>query len=87
MTTVNVHFLPDDVTVAAKPGEALLTVADRAGVKISTGCLVGSCHACEVEITGESGESGESEPILACLQAIPDGKSFIEVQIFNDPTW
>lgn len=81
MTTVNVHFLPDDVTTTAKPGEALLAVANRAGIKISTGCLVGSCHACEVEMTGES------EPTLACLQAIPKGKNFIEVQIFNDPTW
>ncbi len=81
MTAVNVHFLPDDVRTTAKPGEALLAVANRAGVQISTGCLVGSCHACEVKITGES------EPILACLQAIPDGRNFIEVQVFNDPTW
>ncbi|MFM7326844.1 MAG: 2Fe-2S iron-sulfur cluster-binding protein, partial [Nodosilinea sp.] len=29
-------------------GEPLLQVAARAGVTIPTGCLMGSCHACEV---------------------------------------
>ncbi|NJM96225.1 MAG: (2Fe-2S)-binding protein [Phormidesmis sp. RL_2_1] len=65
MTTVKVHFLPDDVIVTAKVGEALLDVAARAGVHISTGCLMGSCHACEVEL------AGEEEPILACLSTVP----------------
>ena len=37
--SVTVHFLPDKVTVTAEPGEALLNVADRAGVTIPTGCL------------------------------------------------
>lgn len=32
--SVRIRFLPDDVTVEAKVGEALLDVADRAGVFI-----------------------------------------------------
>ena len=47
--TVQVTFLPDNVTVEAKPGEPILAVAERAGIFIPTGCLMGSCHACEVE--------------------------------------
>ena len=42
---VTIHFLPDDVTVAARVGEPILDVAERAGVFIPTGCLMGSCHA------------------------------------------
>ncbi|MEM9451172.1 MAG: 2Fe-2S iron-sulfur cluster-binding protein, partial [Cyanobacteria bacterium P01_E01_bin.6] len=47
--SVQVHFLPDDITVEASAGEPILQVAARAGIDIPTGCLMGSCHACEVE--------------------------------------
>ncbi|HEY9751975.1 MAG TPA: 2Fe-2S iron-sulfur cluster-binding protein, partial [Coleofasciculaceae cyanobacterium] len=50
--SVCIRFLPDDVVVTAQPGELLLDVATRAGIHIPTGCLMGSCHACEVEIEG-----------------------------------
>ncbi len=81
MATVNVRFLPDDIAVSAQAGEPLLTVAARAGVYISTGCLMGSCHACEVNMTGAE------EPILACLQAIPAEPAEIEINLLDDPTW
>ena len=79
--TVNVRFLPDDVTVTAKPGESLLSVASRAGVYISTGCLMGSCYACEVEMTGSQ------SPVRACLTALPEGYTDIEISLLSDPTW
>ena len=81
MATVNIRFLPDDVAVSAQTGEPLLTVAARAGVHISTGCLMGSCHACEVDMTGED------EPVLACLKAVPSTPAEIEVNLLDDPTW
>ena len=49
---MKIHFLPDDITIEAEAGETLLDVAERAGVCIPTGCLMGSCHACEVEVDG-----------------------------------
>ncbi|MEL6777532.1 MAG: 2Fe-2S iron-sulfur cluster-binding protein [Cyanobacteria bacterium J06597_16] len=79
--TVKVRFMPDGVDTTAKAGEPLLTVAARAGVHISTGCLAGACHACEVEITGEE------EPTLACLRSIPEGVEALEITMFDDPTW
>lgn len=79
--TVNVRFLPDDITIRARVGEPLLTVAARAGVYISTGCLMGSCYACEVEMTGAE------TSVLACLTAIPDGLDSIEISLISDPTW
>lgn len=75
-----VTFLPDDVAVPAEVGEPLLTVAERAGVIIPTGCLMGSCCACEVETEG-----GDS--IRACITAVPPGRSHLTINLLVDPTW
>ncbi len=77
---VQVHFLPDDITVDAEVGEPLLDVADRAGVVIPTGCLMGSCHACTVEVKG-------GDIIRACISSIPAGREELSINIFSDPTW
>ena len=97
MTTVKIHFLPDDVTITAKAGESWLDVAARAGVQISTGCLAGACHACAIEISGSSpkGKQAASQAakqddealVLACLQTVPQGFEHIEVDLLDDPTW
>ncbi|ERT05431.1 2Fe-2S iron-sulfur cluster binding domain protein [Lyngbya aestuarii BL J] len=78
--SLQIHFLPDDITVCAQPGEAILEVANRAGVNIPTGCLMGSCHACEVEIDGE-------DVICACISAVPPGRDKITINVSVDPTW
>ncbi len=77
---VEVHFLPDDVTVTAEVGEPLLQVADRAGLSIPTGCMMGSCHACEIEL-----EDGSS--LCACITAIPPGQKTLVINLYVDPTW
>lgn len=78
--TVKIRFLPDDVTVEAVAGESLLAVADRAEVCIPTGCLMGSCHACEVEIQ----EIGET---CACITAVPAGHADLTIHLYTDPAW
>lgn len=78
--SVQIRFLPDDVTVAAEVGEPLLQVADRAGLCIPTGCLMGSCHACEVELT-------DGEAVCACITAVPPGQQALTISLFVDPTW
>jgi ferredoxin len=79
--SVTVHFLPDKVTVTAEPGEPLLNVADRAGITIPTGCLMGACYACEVEI------AGQEHPVRACLASVPFGESVLTVHRYDDPIW
>ena len=79
--TVAIRFIPDNVLVQAEVGEPLLQVAERAGVNIPTGCLMGSCHACEVEI------DGETDPICACITAVPPGQSTLTINLYVDPTW
>ncbi|TAG71861.1 MAG: (2Fe-2S)-binding protein [Oscillatoriales cyanobacterium] len=61
-------------------GELLLDVAKRAGVSIPTGCMMGSCHACEVEID-------DGEAICACISGIPSGKKQVTINLYVDPTW
>ncbi|MGB5959700.1 MAG: 2Fe-2S iron-sulfur cluster binding domain-containing protein [Coleofasciculaceae cyanobacterium] len=78
--SIRIRFLPDDVTVNAEAGDALLQVAQRAGVIIPTGCLMGSCHACEVEI-----ENGPT--LCACISAVPAGKDELTINLYSDPNW
>jgi len=77
---ISVQFLPDNVTVEAEIGEPILQVAERAGVFIPTGCLMGTCHACEVEL-----EDGET--ICSCISAIPAGRDQFTINLYTDPTW
>lgn len=83
--TVQIRFLPDNITTTAEPGEALLDVAHRVGVHISTGCLMGSCYACEVEMT--SSEAGLNTSVRACLTAVPSTTNLVEINLLDDPTW
>ncbi len=77
---VVVHFLPDNIAIEAESGELILDVASRCGITIPTGCLMGSCHACEVEID-------DSHAICACISVIPDERSHLTINLMCDPTW
>lgn len=78
--SVTVRFLPDDVTTEAQVGEPILEVAERAGVFIPTGCLMGSCHACEVELE-------DGTPFCACITAVPAGSETLTINLYSDPFW
>ncbi|MBW4572106.1 MAG: (2Fe-2S)-binding protein [Tolypothrix carrinoi HA7290-LM1] len=78
--SVRIRFLPDDVTVDAEVGESLLDVADRAGIFIPTGCLMGSCHACSVELD-------DGDIIRACITSVPPKDEELTINLFSDPTW
>ena len=77
---IKVNFLPDDVTVEAQVGEPLLDVAERGGIFIPTGCLMGSCHACEVELE-------DGTPICACISAVPSHTDELTINLYSDPVW
>lgn len=76
---ISIRFLPQDIVVAAVVGEPLLNVAQRAGIVIPTGCMQGSCHACEVELNGE--------PVCSCITAVPPSETEVTVDLYSDPTW
>lgn len=78
--SVQVRFLPDDVTIEAEVGEPILRVANRAGLSIPTGCLIGSCHACEIELA-------DGEIVCACISSIPPNQQEFTINLYVDPTW
>ena len=44
---------PNGETSLISNGEDWLDVANKAGVLIPTGCLKGTCGACEIEVNGK----------------------------------
>ncbi len=76
---VTIRFLPNDRVVNATAGDSLLEVAQRSGLQIPTGCMMGSCHACEVEMNGE--------PVCSCITAVPASEKEIIVDLYSDPVW
>ena len=59
-------------------GENWLKAAQDANVEIPTGCLGGSCGACEIEVNGRV--------IRACIDIVPSENEII-VEFFSDPYW
>lgn len=71
---------PDGRTSETLPGCDWLIAAQRAGVAIPTGCLGGSCGACEIEVNGQM--------VRACIATVPSGKDgSLQVELPGDPYW
>ena len=52
----------------------------KAGLEIPTGCLTGSCGACEIDVNGET--------VRACINDIQNNKKCIlNVSLTTDPFW
>ena len=61
-------------------GEDWLKEAHKEGIDIPTGCLTGSCGACEIEVNGQV--------IRACISQIKMSKSKkLKVDFSYDPYW
>ena len=52
MTSIPVSW-PDGHTTQERIGQDWLVAANEAGISIPTGCLGGSCGACEIEVNGK----------------------------------
>jgi Na+-transporting NADH:ubiquinone oxidoreductase subunit NqrF len=71
---------PDGSTTSAPVGSDWLQAAAVAGVVIPTGCLGGSCGACEIDVNGEV--------LRACIACVPAaGSSVLQVELAVDPYW
>ena len=71
---------PNGNSSKVKVGTDWLEEAKKAGICIPTGCLNGSCGACEIEVNGEV--------IRACVNTIKDSKKReVEVKFCYDPFW
>ena len=77
MKTVKIYW-PNMTSSNCLAGTEWLKAAYDANIEIPTGCLGGSCGACEIEVNGEV--------IRACMSTVPDKKE-LKVEFFNDPYW
>ena len=71
---------PNNIETYASDGDDWFTSAKKAGLEIPTGCLTGSCGACEIDVNGET--------VRACICDIKDKKgSILNVKLTVDPFW
>ena len=79
MVTIPVQW-PDGRETKAEVGQDWLVAASEAGVSIPTGCMGGSCGACEIEVNGKV--------VRACIGSVPAAKSGqLSVEFSADPFW
>ena len=71
---------PDGHSSQAICGSSWLEVAGQAGLVIPTGCLGGSCGACEIDVNGRT--------VRACISSVPASRSGqLQVELSTDPYW
>ena len=71
---------PNDKETFVSDGDDWFSSAKKAGLEIPTGCLTGSCGACEIDVNGET--------VRACISEIKNYKeSTLRVSLTTDPFW
>ena len=69
---------PNGKTSEVIPGKGWLEEAQKACIDIPTGCLTGSCGACEIEVNGKV--------LRACISTVPKAQK-LKVDFATDPYW
>ena len=71
---------PNGTETYASDGDDWFLIAERAGLDIPTGCLTGSCGACEIDVNGDT--------VRACISNIKSKKNCsLKVSFATDPFW
>ena len=75
---------PNNNETFVSEGDDWFSSAEKAGLEIPTGCLTGSCGACEIDVNGKT--------VRACISNITkditsDIKSLLKVSLTSDPFW
>ena len=71
---------PNKIETYVSEGEDWFSNAEKAGLEIPSGCLTGSCGACEIDVNGET--------VRACISNIKsDKKCMLKVSLTTDPFW
>jgi len=76
---IKIRWSNDEETYASE-GDDWFSTAEKAGLEIPTGCLTGSCGACEIDVNGDTKR--------ACISVIKSNKkSLLKVSLTTDPFW
>ena len=71
---------PNNTETYALEGDDWFSNAEKAGLVIPTGCLTGSCGACEIDVNGKT--------VRACINGIKSNKKCtLKVSLTTDPFW
>ena len=79
--TKNIKVIwPNNKETFVSDGDDWFSSAEKAGLEIPTGCLTGSCGACEIDVNGET--------VRACNSKIKKyKKAILKVSLTTDPFW
>jgi len=77
----NIKILwPNNIETFVSEGDDWFSSAEKAGLEIPTGCLTGSCGACEIDVNGKT--------VRACISDIKNNKkNILKVSLTTDPFW
>ena len=76
---LKIHW-PNNLITIAEEGEDWFLTAKKANVEIPTGCLTGSCGACEIDVNGET--------IRPCVKNIEFKNNLnLNIEFTTDPFW
>jgi len=71
---------PNNIETYASEGDDWFLNAEKIGLEIPTGCLTGSCGACEIDVNGET--------VRACISNIKSKENcLLRVTFTTDPFW
>ncbi len=71
---------PNNLITYAKEGEDWFLIAKKANVDIPSGCLTGSCGACEIDVNGKT--------IRPCMENIEfKNNHYLNIEFTTDPFW
>ena len=71
---------PNKVSIDAYEGDDWFSIANQAGYEIPTGCLTGSCGACEIDVNGVT-----SRPCISNIRS--HCNRTLIVNLTSDPFW
>ena len=78
-TKIKIRWPNNNLTYALE-GENWFSSAKKAGLEIPSGCLTGSCGACEIDVNGKT--------VRACISDIKSNKKcLLKVSLTTDPFW
>ncbi len=71
---------PNNIETYASEGDDWFSIAKKVGLEIPSGCLTGSCGACEIDVNGET--------VRACISNIQSTtECSLSVSFTTDPFW
>ena len=76
---LKIHW-PNNLITSAEEGEDWFSKAEIAKLNIPTGCLIGKCGACEIDVNGET--------IRPCVKKIEYQNNLnLNIEFTTDPFW